>query len=161
MTGPDATATVHRLAAEQALAAGHRLLDGRPLEAASAEAGVDHDTFIAALGDLAAAGTVNVRIFGSTVNILRLTEDGLAQHLAATRSDLDDVRARLAAALGAEAGAGRLGQPLDLAAQLGEPYLLVETLLDELRAGGELVFTPITGGRVRLHRVGPPPLRAP
>lgn len=161
MTEPDATATVHRLAAEQALALGHRLLDGRPLEAACADEGVDHDAFIAALRDLATAGIVNVRIFGSSVNILRLTEVGLAQHLAATRGDLDAVQARIKAALKAEAGAGRLGQPLDLAGQLGEPYLLVETVLDELRDRGELVFTPLTGGRVRLHRVGSPPLPTP
>lgn len=122
---------------------------------------MDHDAFIAALRDLSAAGTVNVRIFGSSVNILRLTEEGLAQHLAATRSDLEAVRFRILAALRAEADGGRLGHPVDLAAVLGEPYLLVETVLDDLRDQGELVFTPITGGRVRLHRVGPPPLRAP
>ena len=161
MTAPDPTATVHRLAAEQALAVGHRLLDGRPLEAACAAAGVDHDAFIASLQDLSAAGTVNVRIFGSSVNILRITEEGLAQHLAATRGDLDAVRARIRAALQVEADGGRLGQPLDLASLLDEPYLLVETVLDDLRDRGELVFTPLTGGRVRLHRVGPPPLRAP
>lgn len=161
MTEPGPTAVVHRLAGEQALAAGHRLLDGRPLEAACAEAGVDHDAFITALHELSATGVVNVRIFGSSVNILRLTEEGLAQHLGATRDDLAAVRARIMAALRAEADAGRLGQPLDLATQLGEPYLLVETVLDELRNRGELVFTPISGRRVRLHRVGPLPVRAP
>ena len=155
-------ALVHRLAGEQALDRGHRLLDPRALEQTCAASGVDHDDFIEAVRAMGDDGTVNVRFFGpSLVNILRITVPGLLRHLEATRSDLDQVRATVAAALNAQAADGRLGDAVDLAGLLGEPYLLVETLLDELRDQGQLVYTPLSGGRVRLHRVGAPPLRAP
>lgn len=150
-------ALVHRLAGEQALARGHRLLDPRALEAACAAAGLDHDGFLDAAKALAEQRVMNVRTFGpSLVNLVRLTEDGFRQHLVATRSDIDDVRRRLLGALGEEAAQNRLGEALDLAGRLHEPKLLVEVLLDELRDRGEVVFTPITGGRVRVHRVGRP-----
>ena len=155
-------AVVHRLAGEQALDRGHRLLDPRALEQSSAANGVDHDAFIEAVRVLGDDGTVNVRFFGpSLVNILRITVPGLLRHLETTRSDLGQVREAVAAAVRAQAAEGRLGEAVDLPALLGEPYLLVETLLDERRDRGELVYTPLPGGRVRLHRVGAPPLRAP
>lgn len=150
-------ALVHRLAGEQALARGHRLLDARALEAACAAVGVGHDEFIAAARALGDDDVVNVRTFGpSLVALLRLTERGFMDHLTATRSDLDAVRGRVASTLRAEAVAGRLGEALDLAAALGEAPLLAEVLLDELRTSGQVVFTPIPGHRVRIHRVGPP-----
>ena len=58
-------------------------------------------------------------------------------------------------ALRAEAAAGRLGEAVDLAAAVGEPSLVVEVVLEELRRGGNLVYHPVPGRRVRVHRVGP------
>lgn len=152
-----AAALVHRLAGEQALARGHRLLDPRALEAACAAAGLDHDAFLAAAKALAEQRTMNVRTFGpSLINLVRLTEDGFRQHLVATRSDLDAVRRRLLDTLGDIAAQNRLGEAIDLAGMLGEAKLVVEVLLDDLRDSGEVVFTPVSGGRVRIHRVGAP-----
>lgn len=146
---------VHRLAGEQAVARGHRLLDPAALEAAAAAEGVDRDAFLAALLALAGGRIVNVHTFGgSLVTLLRLTEDGFVAHLTATRGDLHKVRSRVADAVRAMADAGRLDQAVDLASDLGEPKLVVEVLLDELRNQGRLVFTNIPGGRFRIHRVG-------
>ncbi|MGI8686682.1 MAG: hypothetical protein ACR2MO_16595 [Acidimicrobiales bacterium] len=147
---------VHKLAGEQALARGHRLLDPLALEAAAAGVGVDSDRFLAAILALAGARVVNVHTFGpsSLITLLRLTEDGFVRHLTATRSDLDAVRGRVLDALRAQAGGSGLGQAVDLAGALGEPTLLVEVLLDELRGQGRLVFTNVAGGRFRIHRMG-------
>ena len=159
--GETATALVHRLAGQQALARGHRLLDPRALEAACARDGLGHDGFFEAATALAEQRILNVRTFGpSLINLLRLTEDGFRQHLVATRSDIDGLRGRILDALREEAAQKRLGEALALAGALGEPALLVEVLLDELRDRGEVVFTPIPGGRVRIHRVGAPPQRS-
>lgn len=151
-------AAVHRLAGEQALARGHRLLDADTLEAACAAAGIDRDRLAGAARRLAARQVLDVHFFGpSRITLVRLTTPGLAAHLEATRRDLDDLRRQVRAAVARAAAGGHLGTPLDLAAALGQPSLLVEVLLDELRDGGDLVFTPTTGGRVLLHRVGRPP----
>ncbi len=156
--GESAVALVHRLAGEQALARGHRLLDPRALEAACACEGLSQDGLLEAAKALAEQRIMNVRTFGpSLINLLRLTEDGFRQHLVATRSDIDVVRGRLLDALREEAAQERLGEAFDMAGALAEPPLLVEVLLDELRDRGEVVFTPIPGGRVRIHRVGAPP----
>ena len=157
MSADGPLALVHRLAGEQALARGHRLLDPQALETTCAAAGLDHDGFLRAAKALADQRVLNVRTFGpSLITLVRLTEDGFRQHLVATRSDIDAVRLRLLDALGEEAAQNRLGEALDLAGRLNQPKLLVEVLLDELRDRGEVVFTPITGGRVRIHRVGHP-----
>lgn len=151
MTAAVDAALVHRLAAEQALASGHRLLD--PVRLAAA-AGLGPDRFHAAVAALVAGRVLDAHTFGSLVTLARLTEAGLRAHLAATRPDLDGVRRRLAGLVEAEAAAGRLRRPLDLPGAVGEPALLVETLLDERRDAGDLVFSPAAGGRFVLHRVG-------
>lgn len=153
--GHRADALVHRLAGEQALQRGHRLLDPVALEHAAGAAGLDRERFLAAVGHLAATGDVDVHLFGpSLVRLLRLTEVGLVRHLLTTYRDLDQVRARVLATIRAERDAGRLGEALDLAGMVGAPPLLVEVLLDQLRDRGDVVFTPLRGGKVRLHRVG-------
>lgn len=155
MTAPDAE--VLRLAGEQALARGHRLLDPATLESAWAAAGVEREAALDALQALAREGLMNVRMFGaSLVALVRLTETGLASHLEATRPDLDDVRRRVRDALRAQEAAGRLGEAVDLAGAVGEPALVVEFVLEEMRREGSVVYNPATTGRVRVHRVGRP-----
>ena len=156
---------VHRLAGEQALAHGHRLLDPTELAASCATAGVDPERAVAALLALQDRRLVDVRTVGpALVSQVRLTEDGFVRYLTATRGDLEAVRSRVSATLCAEMEAGRLGAAIDLAGMVGEPALVVGVLLDRMRHRGEVVFTPVTGHRVRVHRIGPPPdrpLRAP
>lgn len=154
---PEATGRLLlRLAGEQALARGHRLLDPVALERAWTAAGIGRDTALEALEDLAGDGLFDIRLFGpSLIALLRLTEEGLARHLESTRPDLDDVRGRVAGALRAEEAAGRLGEAVDLAAATGEPALAVEFVLEEMRRAGSLVYNPSTAGHVRVHRVGP------
>lgn len=150
-----AEAVLLRLASEQAVARGHRLLDPAAMEAAWEVAGVGRDDALDALRSLAAQKAVNLRLFGASIALLRLTEEGLGRYLETARPDLDDVRARVHDALRAEEGAGRLGEAVDLAAAVGEPSLVVEVVLEELRRGGNLVYNPVPGRRVRVHRVGP------
>jgi len=151
----EAAALVHRLAGEQAVARGHRLLDPRALEEAAAAEGVGHDRFLAAVLALAGERMVNVHTFASSlITLLRLTEDGFRHVLTTTRGDLDAVRRRLLDTLRAEAASESPGWTVDLAGVLGEPRLVVEVLLDELRDQGRLVFTNAPGGRFRIHRFG-------
>ncbi len=88
--GDAAALIVHRLAGEQALARGHRLLDPLALEEAATGEGVGRDRFLAAVLVLADRRVVDVHTFaGALITLLRLTEDGFRAHLAATRNDLD------------------------------------------------------------------------
>lgn len=162
--GPTRVETrVHRLAFEQAVARGHRLLDPRALEAVCAEEGLDHDHLLDAARSLAERRVLQLRTAGPLIALLRLTEEGFMGELLATHGDIDALHHRIMDALRAEQHHGRLGEPFDLAGAVDEAPLVVEALLDDLRRRGELVFTPISGHRVRIHRLGPagePPPRA-
>ena len=150
-----ADAAVLRLAGAQALAQGHRMLDPAALVAAAGAEGLGHDAVVAALRALRDDGSVNVRFYGdSIVAILRLTEAGVDRWLAAERWPMDQVERDVVAALQAEAVAGRLGDELDLAAAVGQPPLVVDTVLERLRRRGQVVYNPVRGQRVRVHRIG-------
>lgn len=152
----DEVKLVLRIAGEQAIAKGHRLLDPRSLADACGADGLTNEEYLAAIQALAEQRVINVHLFrGVSITLLRLTENGFALHLQASRTDLDAVRARVGTALETTVSEGQLGTVIDLAGALGEPPLVVETLLDELRDRGDLVFSLVAGRRVRIHRVGP------
>lgn len=150
-----AVTTVLRLAGAQALAQGHRLLDPAALEAAAGAQGIGRNEVLAAVRVLRDDGSVNVRFCGDAlIAILRLTEAGMDRWLAAEGWDTDRVEDAVVGVLQAEAAAGRLGDELDLATAVGHPPLVVETVLERLRRRGEVVYNPVGGQRVRVHRIG-------
>ncbi|MGH9179521.1 MAG: hypothetical protein ACRD0N_13330 [Acidimicrobiales bacterium] len=164
MTRPDqpGPAVVLRLAGAQALAQGHRMLDSAALELAAGAEGIGHDEVVAAVQALRDDGSVNVRFYGdSLIAILRLTEAGVDRWLAAEGWDMEQVEREVVAVLRAEAAAGRLGDELDLAAALGRPPLVVETVLERLRRRGEVVYNPVRRQRVRVHRIATVPSQVP
>lgn len=136
-------------AGEQALAAGHRLLDHVALEARCDRAGVGHDDFFAALVALRREQAVNMHhVEPSRVALLQLTPGGLGRFLALTRPDLDEVRTRLR--LLAAAAEPNVSAPL--ATELGESPLLVEFLLNEMARQGLVVASRIGRHHFRVHR---------
>ncbi len=149
------TPTAQRLlvaAGDQALAAGHLLLDHVALEARCAGMGLGPDDFFTALVELRDGGAVNLRhVEPSRVALLQLTPAGLGRCLAMTRPDLDDVRDRLLQAVTKVTP----NTSTPLAAALGESPLLVEFLLDEMAREGRVVASRIGRGLFRVHRVGP------
>ena len=152
-----AAGTVLALAGRLALERGHRLLDARVLEERCAQEGVVHDLFVAAVRELADERLVNAHFFGlSQITLLRLTDEGVRHHLAATRPDLEEARRRVVDAARVELSAGRRDEPVDLASASGEPPLLVELVLEELRDLGLAVFSRAPRGKVRVHRLGAP-----
>ena len=149
-------ALVLGLGGAQALAAGHTLLDPLTLEDAARGRGLTHNDLFEALQTLVHAGLVDMRfVKPSLVTLLRLTPAGVRGHLAATRPDLADVRSRVLAALREGAVGWQGGAPVDLAAAVGEQFLVVEVVMEDLRREGRVVFSPAPGRRLRVHRLVP------
>ena len=139
-------------AGAQAMSRGHWTLDPSALEADCARHGLDHDRWFAALRSLQAARLVVMAwVAPSLVSVLELTDAGVAEYVERCRPDLPHVRARLAAEL-ARRGR-RPGAVVRPAASLGEPALLVEVLLQHLRAEQLVTYSTLPGGAVRLHHV--------
>lgn len=150
---PDA-ATVLRRAGVQAVAAGRTFLDHDALGRACDDDGLGHEEVFAALLELEERGLVNMHfVEPSGITLLRLTDRGIRSYLADTRPDLDDVRARMLTALQDEAVRWQGGEAVDLAGALGEPPLVVEVLMEDLRQDGGVVFSKAFGGRLRVHRL--------
>lgn len=132
-------------AAELALRTGTRVVEPWLLLAA-----FPGDDIVAAAVELRERGLIQLALGdGPAVVLLALTNAGVLHHLVATRPDLADVRARLAAATTLAAGRG----PVDLAGAAGEPRLLVECLLDSWVADRLLTYSPAPGGLLRVHRI--------
>jgi hypothetical protein len=147
-------ATVLRRAGQQAVAAGRTFLDHQALERACLDEGIDHDGFFASLLALRDARLVDLHfVEPSRVTLLRLTDDGIRSHLAGAGPDVGDVCRRVVAALRDEAVSWRGGAPVDLAAAVGEPPLVVEVAMEDLRREGAVVFSRAFGGRLRVHRL--------
>jgi hypothetical protein len=148
-------AAVLRRAGEQAVAAGRTFLDHDALERSCGVDGLDHDEVFAALQELADTGLVNMHfVEPSRITLLRLSDRGIRSYLTDVRPDLDDVRARMLAALRDETVPWQDGRAVDLAGALGEPPLVVEVLMEDLRRDGGVVFSKAFGGRLRVHRLG-------
>ena len=149
-------AVVLRLAGEQALAAGHTLLDPERLVEAGRLAQLGPGDVFAALRSLEAQGLANLHFVPpDRVTLLRLTGAGLRAHLATAGFDLAHLRHRVLSLLQDGTVPWHDGDPVDLAGAVGVPSLVVEVVLEDLRDAGQLVFSPAPRRRVRVHRLTP------
>lgn len=135
-------------AGDQALAAGHRLLDHAALERACAAKGVDSEQWFAALVQLRADGLVQMQEYEGQVALLQLTALGLWAYVTRARPDLADVTERLLDLL----DAAEPNTAMALGAELGESPLLVEAVLEQLAGRKLVVFSRIGPDSFRIHR---------
>lgn len=141
-------------AGAQAMARGHSMLDPIGLEAECAHLDIDHDRWFASLKALQATKLLLLAwVAPSLVSLVQLTDAGLALAVRRARPDIDEVKTALLAHLTRL----RVGGVVRPEQALGEPALLVEILLEQLRAEGLVVWSNVPGGGVRIHRVGAQP----
>ncbi len=141
---------VLRSAGDQALAAGHKLLDHATLKATCEASGMTHEQWLAALVELRSQGLVEMRDYDGQVALLQLTPAGLWAYVIRARSDLADVTERVLDLLdGAEPNVA-----VALGAALGESPLLVEAVLDHLAGRGMVVYSRVGRDSFRIHRFG-------
>ena len=139
---------VLRFAGEQAIAAGHRLLDHVELERTCEAAGMSHDQCFGGLVQLREEGMVQMRDYDGQVALLQLTPAGLWSYLTRARADLADVTERLLDLL--EATEPNILVPLGR--EVGESPLLVEAVLDRLTARRAVVYSRVGADNFRIHR---------
>jgi hypothetical protein len=143
-----ATDDVLRLAGDQALAAGHRMLDHVALARACEAAGLAHDAWFAGLVELRDRKLVQMRDYDGKVALLQLTHPGLWAYVTANRADLADVTERLLDLLdGAEPN-----MAMTLGADLGVAPLLVEAVLEHLAGRRLVVFSRLGADTFRIHK---------
>jgi len=139
---------VLRIAGEQAMAAGHKMLDHAALTATCEGAGLTHDEWFGGLVELRAQKLVQMRDYDGQVALLQLTQAGLWAYVTRNRADLADVTERLLDVLdGVEANIA-----LPLGADLGVSPLLVEAVLDHLAGRRMVVFSRAGADSFRIHR---------
>ncbi len=145
MSVPD---DVLHAAGEQAIAAGHKMLDHVALRQTCAAAGLTHDEWFAGLVELRDQKLVQMRDYDGKVALLALTQAGLWAYVTRFRADLADVTERLLDLLdGVEPNVA-----LALGADLGESPLLVEAVLDHLAARRLVVYSRSGRDSFRIHR---------
>ncbi len=156
ITGLAATdSIVLSLAAEQALASGHRFLDTARLLDACAKADLDPDACVESLSALDHADLLDVEIRQpAAISRLQITNRGLVAFLEVARPDLAKARRRLVAEL-VNRTDGLPVEGSDLVAAVGERALVVEVLLDELHARGLITLAKYIGNTMRVHRTSP------
>jgi hypothetical protein len=139
---------VLRLAGNQALAAGHKMLDAAAVKAACEAAGMSHDEWFGGLVELRDQKLVQMRDYDGKVALLALTQPGVWAYVTKARPDLADVTERLLDVLdGVEANVA-----VPLGAELGESPLLVEALLDHLAGRRLVIFSRVGADSFRIHR---------
>lgn len=151
-----ADSVVLSLAAEQALASGHRFLDAARLIDACSKAGISTESSSESLSALGHTNLLNVELRRPTSHSrLQITNRGLRTFLEATRPDLGAVRQRIVADLvNRPDGVGAV-EGSDLVDSTGEAALVVELLLDELHDRGLISLGKYLGGTMRVHGVSP------
>ncbi len=133
---------------DQALAAGHKMIDHVPLGQACEAAGMSHDEWFGALVELRSQGLVQMRDYDGKVALLALTSAGLWAYVTRARADLADVTERLLDVLDdAEAIVA-----LALGTELGESPLLVEAVLEHLAGRRMVVYSRVGRDTFRIHR---------
>lgn len=133
---------------DEALAAGHRMIDHVALKQTLEAAGLSHEEWFGALVELRERKLVQMRDYEGKVALLQLTQPGLWVYATRFRPDLADVTERLLDVLdGAEANVA-----LPLGADLGAPPLLVEAVLEHLAGRGLVVFSRLGADSFRIHR---------
>ena len=136
------------LAGNQALAAGHKMLDAAAVKAACEAAGMSHDEWFGGLVELREQKLVQMRDYDGKVALLALTPPGLWAYVTKARADLADLTERLLDILdGTEPNVAAA-----LGAELGESPLLVEALLDHLAGRRLVVFSRVGADSFRIHR---------
>lgn len=141
---------VLRVAAELALARGTRMVEPWSLEDACRADGIGHVEVLSALMAANAEGLVQLAVARSTqIVLVALTDAGVLRHAESSRPDMEAVRDRIATAARGAVGRGAV----DLAAEVGEPSLLVECVLDQWVRERRVVYSKAPGRRFRIHRV--------
>ena len=139
---------VLHVAGNQALAAGHKMLDQAAVKTACEAAGMTHDEWFGGLVELREQKLVQMRDYDGKVALLALTQPGLWAYVTKARADLADVTERLLDILdGVEANVA-----VALGAELGESPLLVEALLDHLAGRRLVIFSRVGADSFRIHR---------
>ena len=139
---------VLRVAGDQAMGAGHKMLDAAAVTTACAGAGLTSDEWFAGLVELREQKLVQMRDYDGNVAMLALTQAGVWSYVTRNRPDLADVTERLLDILdGAESNIA-----LPLGADLGESPLLVEAVLDHLAGRRMVVFSRVGADSFRIHR---------
>jgi hypothetical protein len=139
---------VLRVAGDQAMAAGHKMLDQAAVTKACAAAGLTHDEWFGGLVELREQKLVQMRDFDGKVGLLALTERGLWAYATRNRADLADVTERLLDILDQV----EPNIALALGAELGESPLLVEAILDHLAGRRLVIFSRVGADSFRIHR---------
>jgi hypothetical protein len=133
---------------DQALDAGHKMLDAAEVRAACEAAGMSHDEWFGGLVELREQKLVQMRDYDGKVALLALTQPGVWAYVTKARADLPDITERLLDILdGVEANVA-----VALGAELGESPLLVEALLDHLAGRRLVVFSRVGADSFRIHR---------
>ena len=145
MSRPD---DVLHVAGDQALAAGHKMLDHVALACACEAKGLTHDEWFGSLVELREQELVRMRDYDDQVALLQLTQAGLWTYLTRFRADLADVTERLLDVL--DTVEANVAVPLG--AELGESPLLVEAVLDHLAGRRMVVFSRVGPDSFRIHR---------
>lgn len=139
---------VLRAAGDQALAAGHKMLDQSALRQACEAAGMAYDDWFAGLVALREQKLVQMRDYDGKVGLLALTQAGLWAYATRARPDLADLTEALLDLLdGVEPNVA-----LPLGASLGQSPLLVEAVLDHLAGRRLVVFSRVGADSFRIHR---------
>ena len=139
---------VLRIAGDQALVAGHKMLDHVALRRTCEAKGLTHAEWFGGLVQLRTEGLVQLRDYDAQVALLQLTQAGLWAYVTRARADLADVTERLLDRLdGVEPNIA-----LSLGADLGESPLLVEAVLDHLAGRRMVVYSRVAGDSFRIHR---------
>lgn len=139
------------VAAELALAQGTRIVDPFELESRCEAVGIDHVALVSALLELNGQGLLQLALARtSQIVLVALTDVGVLRYAEEARADVEDVRRRIADAARRAAGHGAV----DLAAEVGEPALLVECVLDQWVRERRVVYSKAPGRRFRIHRIG-------
>jgi hypothetical protein len=145
MSRPD---DVLHVAADQALATGHKMLDHVALARACEAQGLTHAGWFGGLVELREQKLVQMRDYDDQVALLQLTQVGLWTYLTRFRTDLADVTERLLDVL--DTVEANVAVPLG--AELGESPLLVEAVLEHLADRRMVVFSRVGPDSFRIHR---------
>ena len=139
---------VLRALGDQALAAGHTMLDHVALKGTLEAQGLSHDEWFVGLVSLREQKLVQMREYDGKVALLALTQAGLWAYVTRFRADLADVTERLLDVLdGVEPNIA-----LSLGADLGVSPLLVEAVLDHLAGRRLVIFSRVGTDSFRIHR---------
>lgn len=127
---------------DQALTAGHRMIDHVALTRACETAGFAHDEWFGGLVELRDGGLLQMQDYGGKVALLQLPAAGTWAYVTRSRTDLADVTERLLDLLDpVRSGSGEANIVVSLGHDLGESPLLVEAVLDHLAARRLVVYS--------------------